>query len=103
VTEKLFVARDINIDQKAYIHLAIINPTGQNHYQLQDLVHLFKAQQSIQEPELRRWVHKLTNSGDEKLDQFCSCRAWSKRMHKRIVAEYGYSASDTMDLSTKYT
>lgn len=93
LTEKLYSDRELDIDQKAYIHMAIISPTGQDHYRIQDVVDIFKDKPSYDVPTLTTWIYKWTNGGLNKFDKTCSCRSWINRSKKRIVAKYGFSAS----------
>mmetsp|Transcript_43505 Transcript_43505/g.85168 ORF Transcript_43505/g.85168 Transcript_43505/m.85168 type:complete len:209 (-) Transcript_43505:106-732(-) len=93
LTEKMHYGGEIDIDQRAYVQLAIVAPNGQDHYRIQDVVDLFKDKSVFAEDELKRWLCKWTNSGENQRDNTCQCRAWIKRSTKKIEAKYGFSTS----------
>jgi len=104
VTEKLFLDREIDIDQKAYVNLAIIPVKGKEHFRVTDVMDSFKGSPTLGVDELSRWIRKWTNAPPETFDPYCSCRAWCKRMSKTIEATYGYTSKpvDLNKFSTTY-
>lgn len=104
VTEKMFLHREIDIDQKAYVNLAILPAKGKEHFRVTDVMDSFKDRPILEVEELSNWIRKWTNAPPEKFDPYCSCRAWCKRMGKTIEATYGYTSKpvDLNKFSTTY-
>jgi hypothetical protein len=90
--EKLYIEREIDIDQKAYMLLCICGgkekwrlevvsrlfgagtfPVGDLIIVTKDVTTLFKGRH-IEVKELERLVRKWCNATPHRIDQFCSCR-----------------------------
>jgi hypothetical protein len=90
IAEKLFLEREIDVDQKAYLTTRIVDEAGPEHHKLRALVDLFEGDDidaNIVSAHVLRWV----NASPHEFDASCSFRTWAKRNKSVIEGMFGHS------------